>query len=109
MKNYLAAMKKYSPSDEYNFQSLVGWASAALMGGGIAKIGKADVTRTSLANATNELKNYTGDGVFAPVTFPDFHTYPTSCLSFVQVQNKKWVQISGTKTNPFFCSKPTGQ
>ncbi len=31
MKQYLAAMKKYEPADEYNFNALVGWASGVEM------------------------------------------------------------------------------
>lgn len=104
MKDYLAAMKKYEPADEYNFNALVGWASGELLAGGIAELGNKAVTRASLTAATNKLKNYTGDGVMAPVTFPLFHTQTTRCFAFVQVQKGKWVQISGTKTAPFYCA-----
>jgi hypothetical protein len=62
------------------------------------------VTRQSLTNTTNKLTNYTGDGVMAPVTFPIMHTQTTRCLAFVQVQRGKWVQISGTKSSPFYCT-----
>lgn len=104
MKDYLAAMKRYEPSDVYYFNALTGWASGALLAGGIAELGNKAVTRTSLTDATNKLKGYTGDGVMAPVTFPIMHTQTTRCVAFVQVQNKKWVQISGTKTAPFYCA-----
>ncbi len=106
MKNYLAAMKKTAPKDEYNFQALVGWASASLLAGGVQALGSKAVTRSSLTAATNTLKNYTGNGVLAPVSFPLFHTSAPSCLAFVQVQNGKWKQISGTTSKPFYCSKP---
>jgi ABC-type branched-subunit amino acid transport system substrate-binding protein len=104
MKDYLAAMKKYEPSEEYNFNALVGWTSGELLAGGVAELGSKAVTRQSLTNATNKLTNYTGDGVMAPVTFPIMHTQTTRCLAFVQVQHGKWVQISGTKTSPFYCT-----
>jgi hypothetical protein len=32
------------------------------------------------------------------------HTQTTRYLAFVQVQHGKWVQISGTKTSPFYCT-----
>jgi ABC-type branched-subunit amino acid transport system substrate-binding protein len=104
MKQYLAAMKKYEPADEYNFNALVGWASGEMLAGGLQKLGSKPVTRASLASATNTLKNYTGNGVMAPVSFPLFHSQTTRCFAFVQVQHEKWVQISGTKTNPFYCA-----
>ena len=106
MKNYLAAMKKWYPKDEYNSESLIGWVSAALIQGGVDKLGSQPVTRASLVKATNTLTDYTGNGVLPPVSFPAFHTEATNCFAFVQVQNQKWVQISGNKTNPFFCSQP---
>jgi branched-chain amino acid transport system substrate-binding protein len=104
MKNYLASMKKYFPKDEYSFNALVGWASGEMIAGGVAKLGNKAITRTSLTNATNTLKNFTGEGVMAPVTFPLLHTQTTRCFAFVQVQNGKWTQISGTKTAPFYCA-----
>jgi ABC-type branched-subunit amino acid transport system substrate-binding protein len=106
MQNYLAAMAKSDPKDEYNFQSLVGWASATLLAGGVQALGNQPVTRQSLTAATNSLQNYTGDGVLAPVSFPLFHTAAPSCLAFVQVQNGNWVQLSGTPSSPFYCSAP---
>ncbi len=106
MQHYLATMKKTSPSNEYNFNALVGWASAALLQGGLEKVGSGAVTRASLTKATNELKNYTGDGILAPVSFPLFHTQATECFAFVQVQNQKWVDFSGTKASPFYCAPP---
>jgi hypothetical protein len=104
MKNYLASMKKYFPKDEYSFNALVGWASGEMIAGGVAKLGNKAITRTSLTNATNTLKNFTGQGVMAPVTFPLLHTQTTRCFAFVQVKNGKWTQISGTKTAPFYCA-----
>src|ERR1700733_1132222 len=85
MTNYLAAMHKTSPGDEYNFQALVGWDSASLLAGGVEALGTQPVTRASLTKSTNTLKNYTGDGGLAPVSFPLFHTAAPSCFAFVQV------------------------
>jgi branched-chain amino acid transport system substrate-binding protein len=104
MQDYAKAMKKYAPKDLDSFNTLVGWASGELLAGGIAKLGNKAVTRQSLTSATNELKNFTGDGTLAPVTFPIMHTQTTRCLAFVQVKNGKWTQISGTKTKPFYCT-----
>ena len=106
MTDYLDAMAKTSPANEYNFQALVGWASASLLAGGVQALGTKPVTRASLTASTNSLKNYTGNGVLAPVSFPLFHTAAPSCFAFVQVQNSKWVQISGTKSSPFYCAAP---
>jgi len=106
MREYLAAMKKYYPSDEYNDESLIGWVNAEVLAGGVEKLGSKPVTRASLVKATNTLKNYTGGGILAPLSFPAAHTQAPSCFAFEQVQNGKWVQVSGTKANPFYCSKP---
>lgn len=106
MKDYLAAMAQSAPKYEYNFQALVGWASATLLAGGVDALHGAAVTRQSLAAATNSLQNYTGNGILAPVSFPLFHTAAPSCLAFVQVQNQQWVSISGTPQDPFYCSPP---
>jgi ABC-type branched-subunit amino acid transport system substrate-binding protein len=106
--DYLAAMKKYEPSSEYAFNALVGWASAELLQGGIEKAGTGNITATSLAKATNELKNFDGQGSFPPVSFPLYHEESTHCYAFVQVQHSKWVNISGTSSSPFYCSEPLG-
>ena len=106
--DYLAAMKKYEPASEYAFNALVGWASAELLQGGIQKLGTKAVTPTSLTTATNELKNFNGQGSFPPVSFPLYHEEATHCFAFVQVQHDKWANISGTTANPFYCSEPLG-
>jgi branched-chain amino acid transport system substrate-binding protein len=104
--NYLAAMKQYEPSSEYAFNALVGWASGELLAGGVSKLGSKAVTGANITAATNKLNNYNGDGSFPPISFPLYHEESTHCYAFVQVQNKKWVQLSGNSSTPFYCSAP---
>ena len=104
VQTYVSAMKQYQPSADYNvFNSLVGWSGASLLGATIDNLHGGAVTKSSLVSAGNSLQGVTDNGLWAPVSYPTERTEPVKCLSFSQVQNGKWVLISGTASNPFFC------
>jgi branched-chain amino acid transport system substrate-binding protein len=104
VQTYVSAMKQYQPSADYNvFNSLVGWSGASLLGATIDNLHGGAVTKSSLISSGNSLQGVTDNGLWAPVSYPTERTEPVKCLSFSQVQNGKWVLISGTASNPFFC------
>jgi branched-chain amino acid transport system substrate-binding protein len=104
VQTYVTAMKQYQPNADYNvFNSLVGWSGASLLGATVDNLHGAAVTKSSLVSSGNSLQSVTDNGLWAPVSYPTERTEPVKCLSFSQVQNGKWVLISGTASNPFFC------
>jgi hypothetical protein len=104
MQAYLTAMKKYEPSFTYNGIALQGWQSAALIAAGVKAAGS-DVTQANVVNATNQLTDFTGGGISAPVNWTVLHTgvtYP-SCSAYIQVQQQKFVPVFGKGKQIFVC------
>ena len=104
MQAYLTAMKKYEPSFTYNGIALQGWQSAALIAAGVKAAGS-DVTQANVVNATNQLTDFTGGGISAPVNWTVLHTgvtYP-SCSAYIQVQHQKFVPVFGKGKQIFVC------
>lgn len=102
---YQAAMHKYQPSTDYHlFNGLIGWNMASLLGAAIQALHGAAVTKASLTTAGNTIKNYTGEGLVPPLSYPTARTTGVSCSSFSQVMGGKWTILSGNPSAPFFCS-----
>jgi branched-chain amino acid transport system substrate-binding protein len=106
VKTYMDAMTKYAPDSLENNSSLSGWATMLLFGGAIEAVGGKAPTRENIAAAANTLKNFDGDGLMQPVTFPDMHESMAPCMGFGQVQSGAWKLTAGTDTNPFLCGTP---
>ncbi|MGO8873091.1 MAG: ABC transporter substrate-binding protein [Acidimicrobiales bacterium] len=104
MQTYIAEMNKYEPTFTYNEVSFQGWQSAALLAAGIKAAGT-NLTQANVINATNQITNFTADGVSAPVNWKVSHTSDTlpACNAFIQVQGDKYVSVFGTGKQVFIC------
>jgi len=103
VKTYLAAMRKYAPANVENSQALNAWTAMLVLAGAVAKLGNSAPTKQNLINAGNALKNYTGDGMLQPVTFPAMHTTLAPCLAIGQLTGGQWKVVTGSADNPFVC------
>jgi ABC-type branched-subunit amino acid transport system substrate-binding protein len=88
----------------YNDVAFQGWQSAALLAAGIKAAGS-NLTQASVINATNQITNFTADGVSATVNWKVSHTSDTlpSCSAYIQVQGNKYVPVFGTGKQVFVC------
>src|SRR4051794_13398365 len=107
VKAYMDAMNQYAPDSLENNSALTGWATMQLFGGAIGAMGAKAPTKENIAAAANTLKNFNGDGLMQPVTFPEMHESMAPCMGFGQVQSGQWKLTAGTDTNPFICGTPT--
>jgi hypothetical protein len=64
-------------------------------------------TQQNLIAALNSTKNYTVNGLVAPITEPAYHTTGTLCLSYQTIQHGQWVPLVGG-TFPFICGTAFG-
>jgi branched-chain amino acid transport system substrate-binding protein len=106
VKSYMAAMQQYAPDSLENNSALSGWATMLLFGGALEKLAADEPTRENIAAAANTLKDFDGDGLMQPVTFPEMHESMAPCMGFGQVQGGEWKLTAGTATNPFLCGTP---
>jgi len=106
VKLYMDAMNKYAPDSLQNNSALTGWATMLLFGGAIEKVAGQAPSRENIAAAANTLKNFNGDGLMQPVSFPEMHESMAPCMGFGQVQSGAWKLTAGTDTNPFLCGTP---
>jgi hypothetical protein len=95
-------------------ETLQGWGNADLMFQGLKKAG-APFDRQKLIDATNTLKQWTGDGLFAPVdvgrqhkgaspTDPSTNGDLPNCFAFLEVKGGKLTHIEPqTAEKPFLC------
>ncbi len=104
MQQYLAAMKKYSPSNVLNGVSFQGWQSAALLAAGIKAAGS-NLTQANVIKATNQLTNFTAGGLSTPVNWKVSHVgYTTpNCSAWVQVKSKQYVPVFAPGKQVFVC------
>jgi branched-chain amino acid transport system substrate-binding protein len=95
-------------------ETLQGWGNADLMFQGLKKAG-APFDRQKLIDATNTLKQWTGDGLFAPVdvgrqhegaspTDPVTHGDIPNCFAFLEIKDGKLTPLEPeTKEKPYVC------
>jgi ABC-type branched-subunit amino acid transport system substrate-binding protein len=104
MQQYLASMKKYSPSNVLNGVAFQGWQSAALLAAGIKAAGS-NITQASVIKATNQLTNFTAGGLSTPVNWKVAHVgYTTpNCSAWVQVKGKQYVPVFASGKQVFVC------
>jgi branched-chain amino acid transport system substrate-binding protein len=103
MQTFTSAMKQYSPSNVQNAEALSGWANMLLFAGAIQQLGSNAPTPQNIATAGNTLKNYTGQGMFPPVSFPADHSQLNPCFSLAQIVSGQWKIVTGNATDPFAC------
>jgi branched-chain amino acid transport system substrate-binding protein len=103
IKTFTAAMKQYSPSNVQNAEALSGWANMVMFQGAIDQLGSNQPTAANIVAAGNKISNYTGDGLFPPVSFPAMHTQLNPCFSLAQIVSGQWKIVTGDSSNPFTC------
>ncbi len=106
VKLYMEAMNKYDAADLQNNSALVGWATMTLFGGALNALGAQSPTQDNISAAANTLKNFDGDGIMQPVTFPDMHVSMAPCMSFGQIRSGAFKLTAGTATKPLICGTP---
>jgi branched-chain amino acid transport system substrate-binding protein len=104
--DFLKEMNAKFPAYTYSAIALTSYDSVAFLVHGmeIAASKHEPLTRKNIAAALNTLHNDTIGGLTAPLSYPAMRTQPSPCTAFVQIRNGKWVQSSGTSTNPFLCA-----
>ena len=100
---FTSAMQQFSPSNVQNYQALAGWANMEMFAGAINQLGSNTPTAKNITAAGNTINNYTGQGMFPPVSFPAMHAQLNPCFSLAQVVNGKWQIVTGSASNPFVC------
>lgn len=94
---YLNAVHTYYPNqfgalDAYTTYQ---WLAAEVFVQAIKDIGNAPVTRQSLVNALNGLKNYDDGGITTPITYGSGNHDPLHCLQWLHNTNGRWGTTSG--------------
>lgn len=103
MQTFTAAMKQFSAANVENAEALAGWANMLMFAGAIDQLGSNSPTPANITAAGNKISNYTGDGMFPPVTFPAMHTQLNPCFSLAQIVNGQWKVVTGNASDPFVC------
>lgn len=104
LKTYVDAMKKYEPSEVYDEVAIQGWMSASLLVAGLKAAGS-DLTQANVVKATNEMTDFTADGLTTPTNWTNAHTsaHGPYCAAYVAVKGKQLVSVYGYKGNVFAC------
>jgi ABC-type branched-subunit amino acid transport system substrate-binding protein len=95
---YLNAVHTYYPGQ---FQALDSyttyqWLAAEVFAQAVKSIGNAPVTRTSLVNALNGMKNVDNGGITMPISYAPGNGHdPLKCLQWLHNTNGQWRTTSG--------------
>jgi branched-chain amino acid transport system substrate-binding protein len=94
---YLNAVRTYYPGqygalDAYTTYQ---WLAAEVFGQAIKSMGNTPVTRTSLANALNGIKNFDNGGLTPPISYGTGNHDPLKCLQWLHNTNGQWRTTSG--------------
>jgi branched-chain amino acid transport system substrate-binding protein len=106
VRSYVEAMQQHAPDMLENNSALIGWATMVLFGGALKRLGADEPTWENIAAAANTLRDFDGNGLIQPVTFPDMHESMAPCMGFGQIQGGEWKLTAGTETDPFVCGTP---
>jgi ABC-type branched-subunit amino acid transport system substrate-binding protein len=94
---YLNAVHTYYPGQ---FQALDSyttyqWLAAEVFVQAVKSIGNAPVTRTSLVNALNNMRNFDNGGITPPISYGPGNHDPLHCLQWLHNFNGQWRTTSG--------------
>jgi len=94
---YLNTVRTYYPGqfgalDSYTTYQ---WLAAEVFVQAIKSIGNAPVTRTSLVNALNGMKNFDDGGITPPISYGTGNHDPLKCLQWLHNTNGQWRTTSG--------------
>jgi branched-chain amino acid transport system substrate-binding protein len=102
LKQFLKWAKKTdSPITE---NALAGWTNADLFYQGLKAAGP-EFTRQKVIDAINQMKDYTANGIYAPIDWTISHTAdsPQGCVILSKIHNGTFVPSFGTADKPFIC------
>jgi ABC-type branched-subunit amino acid transport system substrate-binding protein len=100
---YLAAMKKYEPSQSPYCFCEKGYPIAEWFLHALSQI-HGTPTQTKLVAALNSTNGYTVNGLVGPIYEPLFHTQGSLCLSYSTIKNGAWAPLI-PGPDPFICGK----
>jgi branched-chain amino acid transport system substrate-binding protein len=94
---YLNAVRTYYPGqygalDSYTTYQ---WLAAEVFVQAVKSIGNAPVTRASLVNALNGIKNFDNGGITQPISYGTGNHDPLHCLQWLHNYNGQWKTTSG--------------
>jgi ABC-type branched-subunit amino acid transport system substrate-binding protein len=94
---YLNAVKKYYPNQvpALDVYSEGDWVAAKLFVEAVRRIGNQPVTRQSLVNSLNSIKNF-ATGLTVPLSYSSGGSHdPNGCLQWIRRSNNTWSTYSG--------------
>jgi len=102
LKDFQKWMKKNGFAQNEN--SMAGWINADQLVTGLREAGP-DFTRQKVVDAINAERNYTANGLLAPIDWSVSHTadQPQGCNALSKVVNGKFVPSFGSPGKPFAC------
>jgi branched-chain amino acid transport system substrate-binding protein len=98
ISQYLNAVHTYYPGQfgALDAYATYQWLAAEVFAQAVKSIGNAPVTRTSLVNALNGLKNFDDGGITQPISYSAGNSHdPLKCLQWLHNTNGQWRTTSG--------------
>ncbi|MFL5942041.1 MAG: ABC transporter substrate-binding protein [Gaiellaceae bacterium] len=97
IRQYLGAVHTYYPRQygALDVYTTYQWLAAEVFTQAIKNIGNAPVSRQSLVNALDGLKNYNDGGITNPITYGTGNHDPLHCLQWLHNSNGRWQTTSG--------------
>lgn len=95
---YLSAVHTYYPNQygALDAYSTYQWVAAQVFVQAVKNIGNAPVTRQSLVNALDNLKNFDNGGITPPISYSAGNSHdPLHCLQWIHNTNGQWRTTSG--------------
>lgn len=95
---YLNAVRTYYPGqyDKLNVYTTTQWVAAQVFVQAVKNIGNAPVTRKSLVDALNGLKNFDNGGITPPISYSAGGSHdPLKCFQWLKNSNGQWRTTSG--------------
>lgn len=101
---YLSTMNKYEPAYTGDDVAMQGWESAALLVAGIKAAGK-DLTQANVVKATNQLTDFTANGLYIPMNWTITHSKVTKpyCSAYVEAKGDQLEPVYGIGKQVFVC------
>ena len=97
IKDYMDTVRKYYPNqmDAIDYFSEGDWVAAKVFVEAIRRIGKNSVSRKSLADALNSIKNF-DTGLTVPISYSEGPLHdPNHCFQWIRNENGTWTTYSG--------------
>ena len=95
---YLSAVHTYYPNQygALDAYSTYQWVAAQVFVQAVKSIGNGPVTRQSLVNALNNLRNFDNGGITPPISYAPGNSHdPLHCLQWIHNTNGQWRTTSG--------------